>query len=53
MGDLAAKRYPHHGRIFACQFSVAIGIPFSLLLLKVCSPDDKLPLRHVPECAKV
>ena len=39
MGDFAAKRHPQHGRISACQFSVAIGIPFSLLILKVCSPD--------------
>ncbi len=39
MGDFSAKRHPQHGRIFACQFSVAIGIPFSLLILKVCSPD--------------
>ena len=38
MGDFAAKRHPQHGRIFACQFSVAIGIPFSLLILKVCIP---------------
>ena len=38
MGDFAAKRHPHHGRIFACQFSVAIGIPFSLLMLKVSNP---------------
>ena len=35
MGDMAAKRHPHHGRIFACQVSVAVGIPFSLLILKV------------------
>lgn len=35
MGDFAAKRWPHHGRIWACQFSVAIGIPFSVLILKV------------------
>ncbi len=40
VGDLAAKRYPHHGRIFACQFSVAVGIPFSLLILKVREPHD-------------
>ena len=38
VGDLAAKRHPHHGRIFACQFSVAVGIPFSLLILKVWEP---------------
>ncbi len=35
VGDYAAKGWPHHGRIFACQFSVAIGIPFSVLILKV------------------
>ncbi|CAL5229213.1 g12496 [Coccomyxa viridis] len=34
VGDFSAKRHPQHGRIFACQFSVAIGIPFSLLILK-------------------
>ena len=45
MGDFAAKRHPHHGRIFACQFSVAIGVPFSVLILKVCSPDAT-PLGH-------
>ncbi len=39
MGDFAARRHPQHGRIFACQFSVAIGIPFSLLILKVCNPN--------------
>ena len=35
IGDKAAVRYPDHGRIFVVQFSVAIGIPFSLLLIKV------------------
>ena len=41
VGDLAAKRYPSHGRILVCQFSVVSGVPLSLLLLKVassCSP---------------
>lgn len=33
-GDWAAKRSPDHGRIWVCQFSVSMGIPFSLLLLK-------------------
>ena len=36
VGDLAAKRYPSHGRIVVCQFSVVSGVPLSLLLLKVC-----------------
>ena len=35
VGDYAAKGWPHHGRIAACQFSVSIGIPFSVLILKV------------------
>lgn len=35
VGDRAAARWPSHGRIAATQFSVASGIPFSLLLLKV------------------
>ncbi len=35
VGDVAAARSPHHGRIFATQFSVFIGIPFSLLIFKV------------------
>ena len=35
VGDLAAKRYPSHGRILVCQFSVVSGVPLSLLLLKV------------------
>jgi hypothetical protein len=34
VGDWAAKRSHNHGRIFACQFSVFMGIPFSLLLMK-------------------
>ena len=35
VGDMAAAKSPHHGRIFATQFSVFIGIPFSLLIFKV------------------
>lgn len=35
LGDAAAKRWPSHGRLAVTQFSVATGIPFSLLLLKV------------------
>ena len=35
VGDRAAARYPDHGRVFVCQFSVAVGVPFSLLLFKV------------------
>lgn len=34
VGDWAAARNADHGRIFACQFSVSMGIPFTLLLLK-------------------
>lgn len=34
IGDWAAKRNANHGRILACQFSVFMGIPFSLLVIK-------------------
>lgn len=34
VGDWAAKRSHDHGRIWTCQVSVFIGIPFTLLLLK-------------------
>ena len=39
IGDRAAQNYPCHGRIFVCQFSVFVGIPFSIVLFKV-------PLKH-------
>jgi hypothetical protein len=35
IGDLAARRFPNHGRIAVTQFSVAIGIPLSFLILRV------------------
>lgn len=35
IGDIAARHYPDHGRIAATQFSVAAGVPFSFILLKV------------------
>jgi hypothetical protein len=34
VGDWAAKKNSNHGRILACQFSVFMGIPFSLLVMK-------------------
>lgn len=34
VGDWAAARSRLHGRIYACQFSVFMGIPFSLLVMK-------------------
>ncbi|KAK9868059.1 hypothetical protein WJX84_009573 [Apatococcus fuscideae] len=34
VGDAAARRFPSHGRILVCQFSVVSGVPLSLLLLK-------------------
>lgn len=34
VGDWAARRWPHHGRIAVCQFSVGIGVPLSLVLFK-------------------
>lgn len=39
VGDWAAKKSPNHGRILACQFSVSMGIPFSLLLMKGLPQD--------------
>lgn len=38
VGDVAARRYPNHGRIFVTQFSIIICVPFSLLVLKVAAP---------------
>jgi hypothetical protein len=35
IGDLAARRFPNHGRIAVTQFSVAIGVPLSFLILRV------------------
>jgi len=34
VGDVAARRYPNHGRIFVTQFSIIACVPFSLLVLK-------------------
>ena len=35
VGDMAARRYPDHGRIAVVQFSVLSGVPLSWLLLRV------------------
>ncbi|KAK9820276.1 hypothetical protein WJX72_008508 [[Myrmecia] bisecta] len=35
VGDRAARVYPNHGRILITQFSVLVGVPFSLLMIKV------------------
>lgn len=43
IGDRAAAQYPNHGRIFVAQFSVSLGVPFSLLLIK------SLPLNGQPQ----
>jgi len=34
IGDWAARRWPDHGRIWVCQFSVGIGVPLSFVLFK-------------------
>ncbi|KAG2426257.1 hypothetical protein HXX76_013015 [Chlamydomonas incerta] len=34
LGDRVAERHPHHGRIALVQFSVAVGIPLTALLLR-------------------
>ncbi|GMH33151.1 hypothetical protein BSKO_00985 [Bryopsis sp. KO-2023] len=35
IGDEAAKRFPDHGRIFVCQFSVFSGIPLSVVIFSL------------------
>ena len=46
VGDWAARRWPDHGRIAVCQFSVGIGVPLSVLLFKVrCASPGCLPSR--------
>jgi len=37
LGDAAEQKWPGHGRIAVAQVSVASGIPFALLLMKVSS----------------
>lgn len=34
VGDWAAARFPNHGRITACQFSVGIGVPLCLVIFQ-------------------
>ncbi|KAL4424385.1 hypothetical protein ABPG75_001686, partial [Micractinium tetrahymenae] len=45
VGDAAAKRWPNHGRLAVTQaralFSVSIGIPYALLLLKGLPRDGR------------
>lgn len=43
VGDWAASMNSDHGRILACQFSVSMGIPFTIVLLK-CLPFNGEPL---------
>lgn len=51
IGDWSAVRWPGHGRVFVCQFSVAVGPIFALVLFKVrCTQISGL--QHiVPDCA--
>eukprot|EP00198_Chlamydomonas_reinhardtii_P001999 XP_001691335.1 predicted protein [Chlamydomonas reinhardtii] len=39
LGDRVAERHPHHGRIALVQFSVAVGIPLTALLLRGLPAD--------------
>ena len=41
LGDVAARKFPNHGRIVICQFSVASGVPFTILVLKVRRASDR------------
>ncbi|PNG99194.1 hypothetical protein TSOC_015032, partial [Tetrabaena socialis] len=34
LGDRVAERYPNHGRIALVQFSVGIGVPMAVLLMR-------------------
>lgn len=43
VGDAAAARYPNHGRIAVTQFSVLMGVPLSLILMKV--PKLKIKIK--------
>ncbi|KXZ54483.1 hypothetical protein GPECTOR_4g548 [Gonium pectorale] len=45
LGDRVAERYPNHGRIVLVQFSVGIGVPISVLILR------GLPLSATPATA--
>lgn len=40
VGDWAAKTAPDSGRIMAAQFSVACGLPLSMILLKGLPTED-------------
>ncbi|KAG2486460.1 hypothetical protein HYH03_014907 [Edaphochlamys debaryana] len=37
LGDRVAERHPHHGRIALVQFSVGIGVPLTVVLMR-CMP---------------
>lgn len=52
VGDWAAMRSRDHGRIWTCQFSVFMGIPFTLLLLKGL-PRNGEPATVVLYCVAV
>lgn len=34
VGDWAASKWPSHGRVAVCQFSVGVGVPLSIILFK-------------------
>ena len=51
VGDLAAARYPNHGRILITQFSVFAGVPLSLILMKVCAPLLQDPIADPELCS--
>lgn len=42
VGDLAAARFLNHGRIAACQFSVGVGVPLSIILFKLLPMDNSM-----------
>lgn len=34
LGDIAAQKYPNHGRVAVCQFSVGVGVPLALIVFQ-------------------
>lgn len=41
LGDAVGRRYPNHGRLFTCQFSVGIKLPLVLVLMRILPKDGE------------
>lgn len=42
LGDAMGRRFPNHGRIFTCQFSVGIKLPLVLILMRYLPKDGEI-----------